>query len=185
MREAIRAGRFEFLAQFPSLANEETQRNLPSPSDPKVFARCKLDFAERETNRELYDLCVDLLKLRREDVRFREQVPGGIDGAVLGREAFVLRYFSPENDDRLLVVNLGEKQALVPAEPLLAAPLRFEWETLCTTESLRYGGPGPTPLVTQEQWLLPAEAAVALHLVEEKAPRKKPKLRVPRSTSTE
>src|SRR5260370_11926323 len=56
MREAIRKGRFEFLAQFPSMANDDTQRNLPSPSDPKVFTRCKLDFSERKTNHTLYDL---------------------------------------------------------------------------------------------------------------------------------
>jgi maltooligosyltrehalose trehalohydrolase len=177
MREGIRKGRFEFLAQFPSLANKETQRNLPSPSDPKVFASCKLDFSERETNREVYDLFVDLLRLRREDARFREQIPGGIDGAVLGPQAFVMRYFGRENQDRLLVINFGRQRCLVSAEPLLAPPLGFEWETLWTSESPKYGGPGATPIVTPEQWLLPAEAAVALHLVPEKAPRRKPKRR--------
>jgi maltooligosyltrehalose trehalohydrolase len=179
-REAIRKGRFEFLAQFPSIANEEMQRNLPSPSDPKVFASCKLDFSERATNRELYDLHVDLIKLRREDSRFREQVLGGIDGAVLGPASFVLRYFARENDDRLVVVNFGKRQILAPApEPLLAPPLGFEWETMWTSESPRYGGPGAVSLVTQEQWLLPAEAAVALRLVAEKAPRRTPRRRRP------
>jgi maltooligosyltrehalose trehalohydrolase len=180
MREAIRKGRFEFLAQFPSIADEEMQRNLPSPSDPKVFASCKLDFSQRTTNRELYDLHVDLIKLRREDSRFREQVLGEIDGAVLGPASFVLRYFARENDDRLLVVNFGKRQILAPApEPLLAPPLGFEWETVWTSESPRYGGPGAVPLVTQEQWLLPAEAAVALRLVVEKAPRRTAKRRRP------
>src|SRR5438477_3853086 len=131
MREAIRKGRFEFLAQFPAIADEEMQRNLPSPSDPKVFASCKLDFSQRTTNRELYDLHVDLIKLRREDSRFCEQVLGEIDGAVLGPASFVLRYLARENDDRLLVVNFGKRQALAPApEPLLAPPLGFEWETM-------------------------------------------------------
>src|SRR6266487_4428014 len=178
MREAIRKGRFAFLAQFPSLANEETQRNLPSPSDPEVFTRCKLDFSERKTKREFYDLYIDLLKLRREDARFREQIANGVDGAVLGPKALVLRYFADDDDDRLLVVNLGRRQFLTPpAEPLLAPPLGFEWETLWTSESPRYGGPGAVPVVTQEQWVLPAEAAVALRLVREKAPRRKPKRR--------
>lgn len=178
MREAIRKGRFEFLSQFPSLANEETQRNLPSPSDPEVFTRCKLDFSERKTNHELYGLYVDLLKLRREDARFCEQILGGVDGAVLGPEAFVLRYFAPQNHDRLLVVNLGKRTILEPApEPLLAPTLGFEWETLWTSESPGYGGPGATPIATQDQWLLPAEAAVVLKLVREKAPRRKPKRR--------
>jgi maltooligosyltrehalose trehalohydrolase len=178
MREGIRKGRFEFLAQFPSLASEETQKNLPSPSDPAVFARCKLNFAERETNREFYDLHIDLIKLRREDSRFREQIPGAVDGAVLGPASFVLRYFAGNNDDRLLVVNFGNLHKLeVIPEPLVAPPLGFEWETLWTTESPRYGGPGDVTLATQEQWILPAEAAVALRLVPEKAPRRKPKRR--------
>ena len=67
MREAIRKGRFEFLAQFPSFATKEVQERLPVPSDPGVFARSKLDFAEREKNKQWYDLHVDLLRLRRED----------------------------------------------------------------------------------------------------------------------
>ena len=180
MREAIRKGRFQFLAQFPSMASEEMQRNLPSPSDPRVFTSCKLNFSERATNSRLYDLYVDLIKLRREDSRFREQVPGQVDGAVLGPASFVLRFFAGENDERLLIVNFGKRQVLAPApEPLLAPPLDFEWETMWTSESPRYGGPGAVPLVTQEQWLLPAEAAVALRLVAEKAPRRKPKRRRP------
>jgi maltooligosyltrehalose trehalohydrolase len=180
MREAIRKGRFQFLAQFPSMASEEIQRNLPSPSDPHVFTSCKLNFSERATNSELYDLYVDLIKLRREDSRFRDQVPGQVDGAVLGPASFVLRFFAGENDERLLIVNFGKRQVLAPApEPLLAPPLGFEWETMWTSESPRYGGPGAVPLVTQEQWLLPAEAAVALRLVAEKAPRREPKRRRP------
>ena len=107
LKDAIRKGRFKFLAQFPSIANEETQKRLASPFDPEVYARCKLDFNERQKNHEFYDLHRDLLKLRRDDSRFREQIRGGVDGAVLGRESFLLRYFAKENDDRLLIVNLG------------------------------------------------------------------------------
>jgi maltooligosyltrehalose trehalohydrolase len=179
MREAIRKGRFEFLAQFPSFATKEVQERLPVPSDPEVFARCKLDFSEREKNKQLYDLHVDLLRLRREDSRFREQEPGGVDGGVLGRKSFVLRYFSRGSaDDRLLVVNLGERQSLAPIpEPLLAPPLGLEWEALWSSESTRYGGPGVATVATQDSWTLPAEAAVALRLVPEKAPRRQPKRR--------
>ena len=179
MRKAIRKGRFEFLAQFPSLASDEVQKGLPVPSDPEVFASSKLDFSERQRNAQFYDLHIDLLRLRREDSRFREQIPGGMDGAVLGTKSFVLRYFSDRNsDDRLLVVNLGERQtlALVP-EPLLAPPLGMEWEKLWSSESARYGGPGVVTVATQDSWTLPAEATVALRLVPEKAPRRQPKVR--------
>jgi maltooligosyltrehalose trehalohydrolase len=176
MREAIRKGRFEFLAQFPSLAADEVQKRLPVPSDPRVFANSKLDFAEREKNKHFYDMHIELLRLRREDSRFREQKSDAVDGAVLGLKSFVLRYFSDGSvDDRLLVVNLGERQTLAPIpEPLLAPPLGLEWETLWSSESIRYGGLGVTTVATQDSWTLPAEAAVALRLVPEKAPRRQP-----------
>ena len=179
MREAIRKGRFQFLAQFPSLAANEVQKRLPVPSDPKAFASCKLDFSKRKKNKEFYDLHVDLLRLRREDSRFHEQRLGGVDGAVLGPASFVLRYFSKGNsDDRLLVVNFGERRVLTPApEPLLAPPLGLEWETLWSSESVSYGGPGVVTVARQDGWTLPAEATIALRLIPEKAPRRQPKRR--------
>src|SRR5437899_7061217 len=169
VRDAIRRGRAEWLAPFLSVTEEEARRRLPAPDYPDVFARCKLDFSEREKNRELYELHVDLLKLRREDSRFQQQIRGGIDGAVLGPANFVLRYFSKENDDRLLVVNFGKSQVLEPApEPLLAPASGCRWETLWTSDSPRYGGTGSAAVATQEQWVLPAECAVALQPVSRK-----------------
>src|SRR5262249_37260644 len=61
----VRAGRLKFLAQFPALALPEAQSRLPDPSDPDAFARCKLDFAERDRNKDIYTLHQDLLRLRR------------------------------------------------------------------------------------------------------------------------
>jgi maltooligosyltrehalose trehalohydrolase len=166
VREAIRRGRAEWLAPFLSITEEEALKSLPAPDDPNVFARCKLDFSERQKNRELYDLHVDLLKLRREDSRFCEQSSGGIDGAVVGPASFVLRYFSKESDDRLLLVNFGESQVLHPAsEPLLAPALGYRWETLWTSESPRYGGPGTVAIASEKQWLLPGESTVAFRPV--------------------
>ena len=170
VRDAMRKGRAEWVAPFLSLANDEAWTSLPAPDDPQVFARCKLNFSEREKNRAIYDLHVDLLKLRREDSRFRQQISGGVDGALLGPASFVLRYFAEENDDRLLMVNFGKNQVLKPApEPLLAPPLGGRWETLWTSESPRYGGAGSSPVATQEQWVVPAESAVVLRPVHENA----------------
>jgi maltooligosyltrehalose trehalohydrolase len=166
VREAIRRGRAEWLAPFLSITEEEAWKSLPAPDDPNVFARCKLDLSERQKNRELYDLHIDLLKLRREDSRFRQQSTSGIDGAVLGPASFVLRYFSESNDDRLLIVNFGDRQILHPAsEPLLAPLSGCSWETLWTSDSPRYGGGGCIAVATQEQWVLPAESTVALQPV--------------------
>jgi maltooligosyltrehalose trehalohydrolase len=166
IRDAIRRGRGELLAPFLSLTEEETSRRLPAPDDPKAFSVCKLDFSEREKNRHLYDLHIDLLKLRREDSRFRQQSLGGIDGAVLGPVSLVLRYFSDENDDRLVLVNLGKPQILHPAsEPLLAPPADCTWETLWTSDSSRYGGAGSVTVATQERWLLSAESTTVMRAV--------------------
>src|SRR6266496_1616215 len=166
VRDAIRKGRAEWLAPFLSLTEEEALTTLPAPDDPEVFARCKLDFSEREKNRQLYDLHIDLLKLRREDPRFRQQISGSIDGAVLGTTSFVLRYFSKADDDRLLLVNFGERQVLHPAsEPLLAPPSGCTWETLWTSESSRYGASGAAITALPEEWVLPGESTVALRPV--------------------
>ena len=162
VRDATRKGRAQLLAPFLSLSEARTLRSLPPPDDPKAFSRCKLDLSERQKNRELYELHIDLLKLRSEDSRFRQQCSDEIDGAVLGTSSFVLRYFSEAEDDRLLIVNFGERRILHPAsEPLLAPPPDHRWETLWTSDSSRYGGVGAVATATPEQWILPAETTVA------------------------
>jgi maltooligosyltrehalose trehalohydrolase len=166
IRDAIRKGRAELLAPFLSLTQEDTLRSLPAPDNPDAFSRCKLDLSEREKNRELYDLHIDLLRLRREDSRFRLQSSNAVDGAVLGPTSFVLRYFSETNDDRLLLINLGQRQSLHPvSEPLLAPPPGCTWQRLWTSDSSRYGGANGIAAATPEQWMLPAESAVVLRPV--------------------
>src|SRR5213595_246205 len=129
LREAVKKGRFEFLAQFPSAASEDMQATLPLPYEMETFNRCKLDWNEGKKNRTISDLHRDLIKLRREDSRLRLQSEGGIDGAVLRSQSFALRYLSKGNDDRLLVVNFGSSEELTPVpEPLLAPPEDYMWE---------------------------------------------------------
>ncbi|MEY2500323.1 MAG: maltooligosyltrehalose trehalohydrolase [Verrucomicrobiota bacterium] len=179
LKEAIRKGRFEFLAQFPSVASPEVQQRLPVPHHPSTFEGCKLDWSERERYPQLYALHRDLIRLRKTDPRFRETKPNGVDGAVLGRRAFVLRYFADSPDEeRLLLVNFGKQTVFSPApEPLLAPPDDYEWKTMWTSESPEYGGIGMLPVANQAGWTLFAEAAVALRSVRMTQPRKKPKAR--------
>jgi maltooligosyltrehalose trehalohydrolase len=159
----VRQGRAAFLRQFPSLASPEIQGSLPDPTDPSTFERSKLDLAERQRHAETYALHRDLLQLRRHDPVFCAQRPGGLDGAVLGLEAFVLRFFGDTGDGRLLIVNLGRDLHLDPApEPLLAPPEDRRWEILWSSEDPRYGGGGTRPLDTEENWQIPGEAAVVL-----------------------
>ena len=48
----------------------------------------------------------------------------GLDGAVLGPHAFVMRFFGTGGDDRLLVVNLGARRALQPRARATAGSAR-------------------------------------------------------------
>lgn len=159
----VSAGRLEFLSQFPSLSNPETQPFISDPSDPATFFRSKLDFSERQRNRETYDLHKDLISLRREDEVFRLQGAGGVDGAVLGNQTFVLRFFHEDHEDRLLLVNLGADHGLSPApEPLLAPPAGKNWEILWSSEDPRYGGIGTPQLDTSDNWRVPGHSLLVL-----------------------
>jgi maltooligosyltrehalose trehalohydrolase len=159
----VRQGRATFLEQFRSLCTPDIQACFDDPGAEETFRRCKLDFAERQRHEEVYRLHRDLLRLRREDPVFRAQRPGGVDGAVLGPEAFVLRFFGRDGDDRLLLVNLGRDLHLDPApEPLLAPPEGRTWEVGWASESAGYGGHGVAPVETEENWRIPGHAAVVL-----------------------
>jgi maltooligosyltrehalose trehalohydrolase len=163
LAELVRKGRAAFLAQFRSLATPEAQATLADPCDPQTFNRSKLNLFERERHSEVYQMHRDLLKLRREDPVFSAQRAGGVDGAVLGAEAFALRFFGEEDDDRLLIVNLGADLRLKPApEPLLAPPEMCEWAILWSSEDPRYGGLGAAALDTETGWRIPGHAAVAM-----------------------
>jgi maltooligosyltrehalose trehalohydrolase len=159
----VRQGRREFISQFPSLAGAEIQRLLADPCDPATFEHCKLDFAERKSHGAALRLHRDLLRLRREDPVFRVPRGAAVDGAVLGSEALVLRFFSATSGDRLLVVNLGRDLRLeaVP-EPLLAPPEGHFWQSLWHSEDPCYGGGGVYPLETDAGWRIPAQAAIAI-----------------------
>ncbi len=161
----VASGRADLLAQFASLALPESQANLFNPGDPATFERCKLDLTEREKHAATYAFHRDLLKLRREDPVFRAQTR--VDGAVLGPEAFVLRFFGEAGEDRLLVVNLAmEPYLTVVAEPLVAPPPGKRWKKLWSSEEPVYGGNGMPPLERNENWVLAGQAAAVLAPVE-------------------
>jgi maltooligosyltrehalose trehalohydrolase len=165
LASAVKKGRFEFLAQFPSMASTETQARLPDPGDPAVFESCRLDPAEREHHRAIYDLHRDLLRLRREDPIFQAQAAHGLDGAVLSDDVFALRYFGADGG-RLLLVNLGRDVRLgsVP-EPLLAPPEDRAWESLWSSEHPRYGGLGAQALESAAGWFIPGHAAFVFRAI--------------------
>src|SRR5256885_1697506 len=90
---------------------------------------------------EAYALHCDRLRLRRDDAVFAAQGAHGVDGAVLGDDAFVVRFFGERDDDRLMLVNLGVDLVLdILPEPLLAPPADTRWTLLWSSEHPRYGG---------------------------------------------
>ncbi len=162
LAQLVKKGRAEFLAQFPSLATPEMRACLTDPADRASFERCKLDHAERERHAAAVALHRDLLRLRHDDPVFGNPRPGGVDGAVLGDNAFVLRFFG-EHADRLLVVNLGRDLELTRApEPLLAPPEHAQWDVLWSSEHPAYGGCGAPPLSPDQPWRLIGESATVL-----------------------
>jgi maltooligosyltrehalose trehalohydrolase len=163
LAESVRRGRAEFLRQFRCIADPGIQERLPAPYDPGTFERCKLDLSERQSHAEAYALHRDLLKLRRDDAVFARPRPRGLDGAVLGASAFVIRYFADDGDDRLLLVNFGRDLFIDPApEPLLAPPEDKGWQVCWSSEDPRYGGSGTVPPETEAGWRVSGEAAIVL-----------------------
>ena len=115
-----RAGRAEFLAQFPSVADPAITACAGRPAADRRHSRAAvLDLRERETHAAAVALHRDLLRLRRETAAFRAQAARGVDGAVLGaggvrapllrRPARASRMTrqTQGSGDRLLLVNLG------------------------------------------------------------------------------
>jgi maltooligosyltrehalose trehalohydrolase len=163
LADLVQKGRAEFLSQFPSISRSDNGFAMGAPHERATFEKCKLIDRGRR-NEHIFALHKDLLKLRREDPVFRAQRSDWIHGAVLGAEAFVLRFFGGVDGDRLLIVNLGRDLHLrsVP-EPLLAPPGNGEWEILWSSEDPRYRGSGLPPTRTSETWNIPGHCAVVMH----------------------
>jgi maltooligosyltrehalose trehalohydrolase len=181
LAKLVHEGRTEFMTQFRSLDRPDLAAGLPVPHARETFERCKLDFADRERNAPLYRLHKDLLKLRKTDPAFRPTDRRIVDGAVLGPQAFVLRYFPSESDrtlDRILLVNMGRDWHLDQApEPLLAPPEGHGWAVQWSSDAPEYGGDGTAPPETISGWRLPGEAALLLAPVPEAPPDEETKLR--------
>ena len=168
--EKVRAGRREFLAQFPSIAAAGDELPLAVPGAVETFQRSKLDLSERERHGAALALHASLLQLRGSDPTFSAGGAYGIDGAVLGPQTFVLRFFGADENkgdgrsgDRLLIVNLGgQLEWRVFPEPLLAPPPRSRWSLIWSSEDPLYGGAGAGDVLAPDVWRIPAECAVVL-----------------------
>jgi maltooligosyltrehalose trehalohydrolase len=137
---------------------------VAEPAERSTFERCRLNLTERQTHSQSYALHQDLLRLRREEPVFCRQRADLLDGATLGSDCLIVRYFGDtENDDRLLIVNLGNDLRYSPApQALLAPPATHQWEILWSSNSVNYGGVGTPPIETETGWQIAGESAVVL-----------------------
>ncbi len=177
LAELVRKGRGEFLEQFVGMQDPALQARLRDPADERTFRDAVLDWSDLDRRSQVWILYRDLLTLRRTERAFTRQARRAVDGAVLGPEAFVLRFFDGEpgdvpgtgehDGDRLLIVNLGRDLGLVPApEPLLAPPPNSRWQVRWSSENPVYGGGGTPPIESPSgEWALPGHAACVLATV--------------------
>ena len=163
LAQNVYQGRKQFLSEFPGYRTPEAQDAIPDPCDPSTFERSKLDLSQRVRHADTYQLHRDLLRLRREDPVLARQDRRLIEGAVLGPQAFVLRYTTETDDDRLLIINLGPDLSLIPApEPLLAPVTGGGWRLVWSSDHPRYGGPGVLSPVTDKGWRVPGGSGIVL-----------------------
>jgi maltooligosyltrehalose trehalohydrolase len=131
------------------------------PASEETFFASKLDWSEREKHSDMLNFHKEVLRLRREDPVFSKPRKGGLDGAVLGPEAFALRYFGENAGDRLVIVNLGMATELRPwPEPLLAPPEKSEWKLIFSSESPCFGGCGTAPFEDEGNWMAPGHCTL-------------------------
>jgi len=158
----VRSGRQAFMNQFPRI---KSLIDLSHPAEERSFLACKLKWEECDPHGAMVRLHRDLLMLRKEDSIFARQDRLAIEGAVVGPEAFVLRWCDDAGDDRLALFNLGRDFDWQPvAEPLMAPPRGRQWSLLWSSENPRYGGMG-TPQFDNKHWPVPGHAAVVFWAV--------------------
>ncbi len=160
----VHKGRKEFLSQFPSLATEAAQAVIDDPANEETFRKCMVDWNERRRNEPVYRMHKDLIRLRREEPALAPRDERWFEGTVLGEKALLLRYYGQsENEDRLLLVNLGTDKVVNPMpEPLLAPPPGCDWAIRWSSEDVDYGGLGTPALLMHDHWKLLGKSALWL-----------------------
>jgi maltooligosyltrehalose trehalohydrolase len=166
LRKVAHSGRRKFVSQFRAYADKAVQTMIPDPGAETTFKSSKLDWQEVHTHADALAFHRDLLTLRRTDKVFAHPESFHLDGATLSEWAFVLRWFTDEGEDRLLIVNLHRELWFESiAEPLVAPPRGKQWELAWSSEEARYGGQGvisPIEDGGRGRWCLAAQSSTLL-----------------------
>ncbi|HEY0031962.1 MAG TPA: malto-oligosyltrehalose trehalohydrolase [Devosia sp.] len=159
---AVAKGRRQSLMEFPSVQDPAILDVLTDPADEQTFLSSKLDWAHTRRTAAYLALHTDLLQLRRTIAAFSQRSERHIDGAVIGDEAFLIRFFTVDPaEHRLLLVNFGRDLPVgVVAEPLLAPPRGRKWTVEFSSEHPRYDGAGRRPIDPENFWTLPSDTAI-------------------------
>ena len=137
LAKLVSAGRRAFMSQFPRLGSFENEFELADPAEESTFLECKLDWDEvkRTLARRAASSRPDPIAEGR--CRVLAQDRSAVEGSVIGPEAFLLRWFGEDYDDRLAIFNLGRDIDWQPvAEPLLAPPPERQWGRCGRAKSL-------------------------------------------------
>jgi len=168
LREAVARGRQEFLQQFVRLRDSDVFADQPPPHDEAAWTQCRLDHDRDDRDaREWRALHRDLIALRRD----RPRVDGAhaLDGAAPDATLLLLRYFSEQGRDWLLLVNIGpDRDVAALSEPLIAPPPDRRWSIRWSSEAPRYGGQG-TMRWQEGTWPLPGHSTLVLEAVDKEA----------------
>jgi maltooligosyltrehalose trehalohydrolase len=160
LAEAVRAGRLEFLSQFPALLDPSVQRSLPDPADASAFRACRLEWPEGRAAGDSWRLHRDLIALRRSDPVLQHVGTPDVQtaSAALDRSVVLVRYRTGA-DERMVLVNLGPKTRLRMNDPLLAPSFGRPWVVRWCSEHADYGGRGMAELRADGRWALQAHCA--------------------------
>lgn len=166
LAEAVRNGRQEFLAQFPSLADEEARHRMPSPDDEGAFRSCQIAWKETRRTARARRMHVDLLALRRNDpvLAALGTTAVTIASAAPTSSVLILRYRSGD-EERLILINLGALTVLLMNDPLLAAPAGRWWSLAWCSDFVPYGGHGVAESFGDGPWKLQPHCAWLLRSV--------------------
>jgi maltooligosyltrehalose trehalohydrolase len=160
LSDAVRSGRLEFLAQFPSLSSPDIRERLPDPASETAFRRCCLDWRVTPAGREARSLYTDLITLRRNDrvLSALGTLDVSVDGSAPTSDILIVRY-AFDDDARLLLINLGSLAHCFMNDPLFASPPACRWELVWCSEESKYGGHGVDLSFDQGRWRLLSHCA--------------------------